>query len=223
MKNFKTILFDLDGTLIDHFNVIYRCYAHTFRTLGLPELDYDAVKRSVGGSFEVTMKELVDSAVYQDAVRIYRQHFSEIFLDDVTVLPGVEWLLPALKERGVQLAVFTNKQGPGSRAICDHLGLTQYLDAVFGSHDTPYRKPDPRFAQHVLTELGATAATTCLVGDSSWDVAAARGVGMPSYCVTTGTHSRNQLLEAGADAVFTDFYELGHHGFGLEPETAATR
>lgn len=223
MKAFKTILFDLDGTLIDHFNVIFRCYEHTFKTLGLPVLSYDTVKRSVGGSLEITMRSLVDEKIYPEAVRVYRDYFSRVYLEDLTILPGVEWLLPELKTNGAQLAVFTNKQGTRSRAICEHLGLTRHLERVFGSLDTPYCKPNPEFSQHVLKELGAEAGQTCMVGDSPWDVAAAKAVGMTCYCVTTGTHDRAELLDAGAEAVFGDFFELGQSGFGLEPKDACAR
>lgn len=223
VNSFKTILFDLDGTLIDHFNVIYRCYEHTFTALGMPVPTYDAVKRSVGGSLEVTIRNFVDEATYTEAVRIYRDHFSRIFLEDITILPGVEWLLPTLKENGSQLAVFTNKQGPLSRSICDHLNLTTHFERIFGSLDTPYCKPNPEFSLHVLAELGATPETTCMVGDSPWDIEAARSVGMPCYCVATGTHDRTELQASGADAVFADFFELGENGFGLEPDSVAAR
>jgi phosphoglycolate phosphatase len=215
VEKFKTILFDLDGTLIDHFNVIYRCYQHAFQALGLPVPSYETVKASVGGSMEVTVRRFVDERNHAEAVRLYREHFSQIFLDDITVLPGVTWLLPALKAQGKSLALFTNKQGSGSRAICKHLGLDRHLVKVFGSLDTPHRKPEKAFSAHVLRELGADPATTCMVGDSPWDIQAAHVIGMPCYCVATGTHSLPDLVSAGADAVFADCFELGQAGFGL--------
>ncbi len=217
MEKFNTILFDLDGTLIDHFNVIYRCYEHTLRTLGKPVPSYDFVKRSVGGAMEFTMKKFVDEDTHADAIRIFREHFSEIFLEDITVLPGVEWLLQNLAENGKQLAVFTNKQGPGSRAIIEHLGFSRYFTRVFGSLDTPHRKPDLAFSQHVLSELSADPKTTCLVGDSPWDIQAAQVVGMKSYCVSTGTHTAEELQTAGADDTFPTFFDLGQSVFNLQP------
>jgi len=215
VPHYQTILFDLDGTLIDHFNVIYRCYEHSLTTLGRPVPTYDFVKRSVGGAMEYTMKKFVDEDTHPEAVRIFREHFAKIFLEDITVLPGVEWLLQHLKEEGRQLAVFTNKQGPGSRAIIEHLGFSRFFDRVFGSLDTPHRKPDLAFSEHVLRELGADASSTCMVGDSPWDIAAARVIGMPCFCVTTGTHEIRELEADGADGVFANFWELGEKVFGL--------
>lgn len=220
---FKTILFDLDGTLIDHFNVIYRCYEHTFTMLGMPVPAYAAVKRAVGGAVEVTLGQFVDEKTLPEALRIYRDHFSRIFLEDITLLPGVEWLLPALKAQGKQLAVFTNKQGCGSRAICSHLGLDPHLDLVIGSVDTPHRKPEKNFSLHILSELGASPENTCMVGDSPWDIEAAHVVGMPCYCVATGTHTSTELQAAGADATFADMFELGRAGFGLAPDGVPAR
>jgi phosphoglycolate phosphatase len=218
VEKLKTILFDLDGTLIDHFTVIYRCFEHTMQKLDRPVPTYEAIKRAVGGSMENTIRQFVDDDdSHAEAVRIYRAYFSKIFLEDITILPGVEWLLPELKSRGIQLALFTNKQGVASRAICVHTGLDQHFDRMFGSLDTPYRKPDCEFSQHVLTELGASPESTCMVGDSPWDIATAQNIGMTCFCVATGTHRAEELQAAGADAVFADFFELGQIGFGIEP------
>lgn len=223
MEKFKTILFDLDGTLIDHFNVIHTCLEHALRTLGKPVPTYREVKRAVGGAMENTIRQFTDPETVDEAVRIYREHFSKIFLDDIEVLPGVEWLIPELKAHGKQLAVYTNKQGPAARAICHHIGLSRHFDQVFGSLDTPYRKPDKAFSDHVFARLNATPETTCMVGDSPWDVATARAAGMTCYGVSSGTHSAGELHEAGADAVFSSFFELGESGFGLQPTPTISR
>lgn len=223
MEKFKTILFDLDGTLIDHFTVIYRCFEHTMQKLDRPVPGYDAVKRAVGGSMENTLRQFIDDETHAEAVQVYRTYFAKIFLEDIEILPGVEWLLPELKSRGIQLALFTNKQGSASRAICAHTGLDRHLDRMFGALDTLYRKPEREFSQHVLAELEASPASTCMVGDSPWDIATAQNIGMTCFCVSTGTHQAEELRAAGADAVFADFFDLGRIGFGIEPHSVPTR
>jgi len=223
VKKLETILFDLDGTLIDHFNAIYRCFQHTLKKLELPQLSYEEVKRLVGGSLNDTLRNLAGDELFPRALKTYRAYFEEIQLEDLHVFPGVEWLLPELKSKGFQLAVFTNKKGEAARAICKHLRFTDHVEQVFGAVDTPYFKPQPEFSQHVLDELGAKPETTCLIGDSPWDVEAAKAVGMTSLCVTTGTHSRAELAEAGADKIFKNFFELGKDVFGLTDEKGSVQ
>jgi phosphoglycolate phosphatase len=116
----------------------------------------------------------------------------------VELLPGAKELLVALRQRQVRTAVFTNKHGPSSRLVCAHLGLSDLLDGNFGATDTPWLKPEPAFTQHVLTALGAEAATTLLVGDSPYDFQAAYRAGLAFIGVTTGTHSTEEMRAAGA-------------------------
>lgn len=209
MARFSTFLLDLDGTLIDHFAAIHRAHAHTMRHLGLPAPTPAQVRVAVGGGLENAIAKLVGQARVSEALAIYRPFWDATMLDDVVLLPGARELLTRLRAEGAKLAVLTNKHGPSSRLICDHLGLTPLLDGVFGATDTPWLKPEPAFTTHALTQLGANAATTLLVGDSPYDVETAHRGGLTSWCVTTGTHDAAQLHAAGADAVYPGLQELG--------------
>jgi phosphoglycolate phosphatase len=209
--DFRTCLFDLDGTLIDHFRAIHRCHAYTLRQLGLPEPTLAQVRRAVGLGVEHAIVQLLGpehADLLPRALPIYRAHWAETMLDDVELLPGARELLSALKKRGVQTAVFTNKHGPSARDICRHLGLDPFLDAVFGANDTPWLKPDVNFAHHVLTQLKADIRTTLFVGDSPYDIQAAHNARLPVWCVTTGTHTAEELRAAGAEAVYRSLDEI---------------
>jgi phosphoglycolate phosphatase len=209
--DFRTCLFDLDGTLIDHFRAIHRCHAYTLRQLGLPEPTLAQVRRAVGLGVEHAIVQLLGpehADLLPRALTIYRAHWAETMLDDVELLPGARELLSALKKRGVQTAVFTNKHGPSARDICRHLGLDPFLDAVFGANDTPWLKPDVNFAHHVLTQLKADIRTTLFVGDSPYDIQAAHNARLPVWCVTTGTHNAEELRAAGAEAVYRSLDEI---------------
>lgn len=207
--HFRTVLFDLDGTLIDHFSAIHRCHAFTRRQLGLPEPTPAEVRGAVGAGLEVALARLLGPERVAEALPIYCAHWDATMLDDVALLPGARALIAALRAAGADCAVFTNKRGDSSRLVCDHLGLTPLLRGIFGAHDTPWLKPDPAFARHALAALGATAATTALVGDSPYDLAAARNAGLTFYGVTTGTHTAEELRAAGAVNVYPDLASAG--------------
>jgi phosphoglycolate phosphatase len=208
---YRTVLFDLDGTLIDHFSAIHRSHAHTMKQLGLPEPTPLQVRSAVGGGLEQAISRLAGKENVATALAIYRTYWEATMLDDVKLLPGARELLDALKQAGVQTAVFTNKHGPSSRRVCAHLGIAQLLDENFGASDTPWLKPAREFTDHVLHALHAEARTTALVGDSPYDLAAAQNSALEFYGVTTGTHTAAELHAAGAINIYPDLAALAPH------------
>jgi phosphoglycolate phosphatase len=195
------VLFDLDGTLIDHFKAIHRCHSHTMTRMGLPAPTMAQVHAAVGGGVELAVERLVGRARAAEALAIYRPYWDATMLDDVELLPGARELLTALRQRGIRTAVFTNKHGPSSRATCAHLGIDRLLDGNFGATDTPWLKPDPAWTRDVLAKLGVTADQTLLVGDSPFDVQTAQRGGLAFIGVTTGTHSAEMLRAAGGQRI----------------------
>ena len=147
--------------------------------LGLPPPTMAQVHRAGGGGLEVAVERLVGRERLAEALPIYREYWARTMLDGVVLLPGARELLEALHSCGAKLGVFTNKLGTSSRLVCDHLGLTPLLGAIVGAKDTPWLKPEPEFAAHILAQLGATPATTLLVGDSPYDVEGAHNGGFP--------------------------------------------
>ncbi len=153
-----------------------------------------------------------------DGVRLFREKFSEIFLEDLRPMPGALWILQGLKNRNAgppKLALCTNKHRTHLREICNHLGFTACLDVIAGEGDTPYRKPQSEFTEFVLSQLSVTAEESMLVGDSLYDIETARNAGMPCHTVATGNASREALLAAGASTAHPDLFALGHAVFHL--------
>jgi phosphoglycolate phosphatase-like HAD superfamily hydrolase len=209
MPRFATLLLDLDGTLVDAFTTIQRGYVHTLPQFGRPAPTLAEVRRAVGGGIENAMAHFLPPEDIPAAIRVHLAYTRTILLDDVVLLSGVLELLRTQHHRGVQLAIFTNKQAESARRICAHLGITPFLQGVFGAGDTPWLKPQPEFTTHVLAKLGAVADSTLLIGDSPFDVETARAAHFPCWAVTTGTHDAIQLNNAGADRVFPNLTELG--------------
>jgi HAD superfamily hydrolase (TIGR01509 family) len=206
---FRTVLFDLDGTLLDHLPAIHRSYVHTLPKLGLPAPTREQVRRAIGGGLENALLKFIPESRLAEALAIFRPFWDATMLSGADPMPGAMELLERLTAADVTCAVFTNKHGPSARSVCAHLGFTPFLRGVFGAKDTPWLKPEPAFGAHALEKLGAEAATTCLVGDSPWDVQAARNAGFPCFAVTTGTHTGEELRTAGAEAVYDTLAALG--------------
>lgn len=220
---YQTVLFDLDGTLVDQFQVIYEAYAHAMDCMGLPPVTYEKVRSAVGGSITVTFGKLVAPERVDEAVALFREEFGRIWDRQVDVLPGVPELLEALRHSGCQLAVLTNKDGPLARQVVEKAGLTPYFAAVFGTLDTPWRKPDVEFTRHALSQLNAVAGQTCLIGDSPYDVATATNGGLHCAAVATGSHSVEELKESCPGvAVFPDMPSLARGVFGMDGAACAT-
>ncbi|MEM8866734.1 MAG: HAD family hydrolase [Verrucomicrobiota bacterium] len=222
MTNKETILFDLDGTLIDHFTTIHRSIAYAQEQLGLPQSSYETVKATVGGSITVTLERLLGANQVEAALVHFKAHFREIMFEDVFALPGAGWILQALKERGYKVGVYTNKIQKHSEETLTHLGLDQWLDQIIGTGEHPYRKPQPEFTLYALDQIESSLETTLLIGDSPFDYQTGANAQMDVILVATGTHNQDQLFEeTGCDAIYPDLYELGYRVFGLDAQQSA--
>jgi phosphoglycolate phosphatase len=206
---FRTVLFDLDGTLIDHFSAIHRCHVYAMRKLGRREPTLAEVRAAVGGGLDEAIAKLAGRENVAAALPFFIEHWDATTLDDVVLLPGAKELLAELKTAGVRSAVLTNKRGYAARQVCTHLGLDPLLAGVFGANDVTWIKPDIRFTQHTLAAIGAEAATTAMVGDSPFDLATAQNASLAFLGVTTGTHTAGELRAAGGVEIFADMAGVG--------------
>lgn len=205
----SAILWDLDGTLIDQTAAIIRCYVDVVTGLGYPLPNKEMIRRSLGGPMASTMAIFVREESMETACKAFRARFPEIMFDGMIVLPGgIELIERAYKARIPQV-LFTNKHGDTARQVGRYAGFAKYIPKCIGSADTEWHKPDAQLTAHVLREIDAAAVGAVIIGDSPTDVAVAQNAGLRCYCVATGAHSVNELLEAGADAAFDSLTDLG--------------
>ena len=215
----KTVLFDLDGTLVDNFVAIAGGINHAQRQLELTESSLETVKSAVGGGYKLTLKRLFGDELAVKADAHFIEYFNENMLQGIELLPGARELIEILHAKEIQLAVLTNKNGPAARHILRHLGLDEFFAAIYGTEDTPYRKPDPAFTYALLKELEATPKDCLLIGDSPFDFEAADNVAMPCCLVTTGSHSAEELAEeTTCGEIYPNLSELARAYLDCEPE-----
>jgi HAD superfamily hydrolase (TIGR01509 family) len=211
----RTVLFDLDGTLIDQFNALYKAFAYTLKQLNMEIPPFHEVKRMIGGTMRQTMRMLVGDEKLEEAAGIFREYFSSVMTEDLNPLPGAEQLIQILHTKGYQVAVHTNKHGPTARAVCDFLNWTRWFAAVQGAEDTPWRKPDIECTKVLMKTLGCAPETTIMIGDSPFDIATGRNAGMRCYTVATGTHTLEELAADNPDGNYTNLIEFARDIFDL--------
>ena len=213
----QTVLLDLDGTLVDNFVAIHRCANDVMKIMGLPERSFAEVKKSVGGAAKATMTRLVGEANAPTAIRLYLEHFPTVMFEGLEVYPGAREILPALRSRGIKVAVLTNKDHSNSLKLLAHLGMDKDLDGIFGTNLVPWRKPEAAFTHHALSQLKMPAGTACLVGDSPFDIETARNAGLASaHAVTTGSHTAEELLPHHPDTLHPDLPSLAYELWGIQ-------
>ena len=212
----ETVLFDLDGTLVDNFEAIHQCFNDVMSLMQLPGATYEQIRQAVGGSLNVTVKTLAGEENAPTATRLFREHFPSVMLKGVRTYPGCFEILKALREQGVRTAIYTNKDDTNSKKIISHLGIDSWVDAVFGTNIHPWRKPQVEFTHYVLSTLRSEPARTVMIGDSPFDIETARlGRLSAIHCVATGSHTQEELKPYQPDSVHPCLVELQKTIFNL--------
>ena len=212
----KTVLFDLDGTLIDQFIAIHKSVNYVQKQLHLKESAFEEVKAAVGGSIRLTLDRLFNSHSLEETLPLFREHFESIMLEDVFLLPGVEPFLLALQRDSISMGILTNKIGSHARATIAHLNITSYFQSILGAEDIGLKKPDPKFTDHILELMNTSRESACIIGDSPFDYQTGVQSNMPVYLVASGTHSMEALQEeTNGSHVYANMHALAKDVFNF--------
>jgi phosphoglycolate phosphatase len=197
-----TLLFDLDGTLIDSAVGITRCAAHAFERLGAPVPD-DAVLRSwIGPPLRDSFAPLlVDRARVEQAIELYRERYDVTGWTEHEVYAGIGDAIEALHAAGHCLAVVTAKNESYARRIVEHLPFGHRFVDVIGATPDGRLSHKPELIAEALARLGAAARECCMIGDRRMDIEGARHHAMRSVGVLWGFGSETELREAGAECL----------------------
>jgi phosphoglycolate phosphatase len=210
---YDVVGFDLDGTLLDTARDLGEALNHALALAGRAAIPLDEVPGLIGGG---TLQLLrgglmrtggIDEAAIPELNAALVAHYTANIARHTALYPGGEAMLAMLEARGVQIAVATNKREDLARRVFDELGLTHRLATIIGG-DTlgPDRaKPKPDMLIEMVRRTGARRAA--FVGDTSYDIGAARAAGLPVIAVSFGFCDKPPHL-LGADAVIDHFDDL---------------
>ncbi|CAN5906048.1 HAD family hydrolase [soil metagenome] len=204
-NHLDTVVFDLDGTLVDSLTDIVLSFQYAFGQLGLEVPDEASVRAEVGKPLDEMYLLFAPQADVTMLVDLYREHYPLHFTDHSALFPGVADLLTDLRSRGLKLAVATTKRSDMAKSLADAVGLSPLVDHVQGTDDFPH-KPKPDVILHALRGVGGTGGW--MVGDTRTDIQAGKAAGLKTYAVTWGTHDREQLAAAEPDALEPDLNKL---------------
>jgi phosphoglycolate phosphatase len=198
----RTVLLDLDGTLIDSQPGIFASCLATLRALGHDPGEALDIKRAIGSPLEDMLQALLQALGddrIEEAVAAYRRHYGESGLFGSEAYPGISGALQDMRRAGLRIFLATSKREVFARRILANLELATYFDGIYGS--VPGGKLDhkPELLAHILSEQDICASRCLMVGDRRHDIIGAHAVNMRGLGVLWGYGSRDELAAAGAD------------------------
>jgi phosphoglycolate phosphatase len=215
-----SLCFDLDGTLIDTAPDLVRVLNDVIAEEGLPETDFKEARKAVGFGSRALIKGALSregKSLSETRVDELQKLFLQLYAEDIcrlsTPFPGVVDTLKALKSRGAELSICTNKPGYLARPLIEELGLTALFVRVVGSDDLLRNKP---YADHIWTSAGHRGGRRkiVMVGDSRPDVLAARNAKVPCIVMAYG-YSTIPIVKLGGDYILRNFREIPETLLGM--------
>jgi len=209
-----TVVFDLDGTLVDTAPDLIDTLNIVFAREGLPPVDYAVARNMIGGG----ARRMIESGLKfegrplsgSEIDRMFADfiaHYSAHIADRSRPFPGLEAALDRLAALDCRFAVCTNKLERLSRLLLDTLGLTSRFVAICGQDTFGMQKPDPEILRRTIRASGGELHRAVMIGDSGTDIATARAASIPVVAVDFG-YSETPIAQLGPDRLIGHFDEL---------------
>jgi phosphoglycolate phosphatase len=212
--NGATIVFDLDGTLIDTAPDLIDTLNIVFAREGLPPVPYETARTLIGGGARAMIVRGLEAegrtVVPAELERLFQDflaHYSEHIADRSRPFPGLTDALDALAANGSRLAVCTNKLEHLSVLLLKQLGLAHRFAVICGQDTFGVQKPDPEVLRRTIAAAGGTLRNAIMIGDSLTDIRTARAADVPVIAVDFGYTDR-PLSELGPDRIISRFTDL---------------
>jgi phosphoglycolate phosphatase len=210
----QTVIFDLDGTLVDSARDLMGTLNFILAREGTPALPVEKAHSLLGAGARALLErgfaangEVVETGRMDGLYRDFLDHYADHLADETVAFEGVEAALATLKARGAILGVCTNKMTAHSVRLLDALKLSPYFSAICGRDAFTWFKPDARHLTQSIAAAGGDPTDAIMVGDSRTDIDTAINARLPSICVDFG-YTDVPAIQLGATRVISHFDEL---------------
>lgn len=218
MAMLKAVLFDLDGTLVDSLPEIYHGVCETCRRLKLTPPSKEAVAAMIGRGVVVLVERLKRHLAVPDSVATEREML-DILVEEwdktkgemIDFYPGTLEGIRELREKGIRTALVTNKLRSLTVEFVKARGIEELFDTIVAGDDCKKAKPAPDMLLRAMDEIGVSAESVVMVGDSRNDALAARAAGVTAVLVETGYNEGVGIGEWAREAGFNRLYPSVRH------------
>lgn len=199
---YQIAVFDLDGTLLDTLEDLYLATNSALESHSMPRRSRDEVRMFVGNGVEMLIRRAVPSCTDEETTLAvladFKTTYAAICEDHTRPYDGILDMLRALREKGIRVAVVSNKFDAATKQLCQKY-FGDLVEVAIGERAGVRKKPAPDTVYEALKELGMTATGAVYIGDSDVDIQTARNCGMPCISVTWGLRDKDFLLQSGAE------------------------
>ena len=216
MKQKFTILFDLDGTLVDTAPDLMMAHNHVMKKFGYPTKSTEDIRnlvgkgagaligRSIWGQAKKEFSKVLDEKIKDEMVKEFVNFYGKNIVNESTLVTGVKNFLIWCKEQNISMAVCTNKQEHLSNDLLKKIGIYDFFEYVAGSDTFDYCKPDPRHLTNVVEILDGDLKKTIMIGDSETDANAAKAAEIPVILLENG-YTEKSTTEIYHNHLIKDF------------------
>ncbi len=203
MKQIYTILFDLDGTLVDTAPDLMRAHNHVMNKFGYPTKSTEEIRnlvgqgagamlgRSIWGQAKKEFGKVQDEKIKKEMVKEFVDYYGKNIVNESKLIDGVKEFLIWSKEKKISMGVCTNKQEHLAIDLLKKIGIYDFFEYVAGHNTFDYCKPDPRHLISVVEILDGDLKKTLMIGDSETDANAAKEAGIPVILLEDGYTEKN--------------------------------
>ena len=207
MSNITTIVFDLDGTLVDSSGCIVAAAHHVCRTFGWPLAEEAAIRKRLGQPLGPMLSALfaIDGQDLNQAVVEYSTAYVALAASKERLFPEAISVIQTLRAAGFNLSIATGKSQQGAENAAARLGLTPLFHTIHGILPGTPGTPDPAVLRRAMDSLGVSANECIMVGDTTFDMDLARALQVRTAAVNWGVHSTEKLQGRKPDFFASSF------------------